>query len=116
MPRGDQTGPEGMGPMSGRGAGFCAGYDMPGCVNPTYYRMRGRAWRRHEGHAMRHYGGHFGWMYNAAYAVPFPAEMSAEEKLSQLKTREDWLKEQLEEVHGDMERLQKEKPEKETSK
>ncbi|NLG67487.1 MAG: DUF5320 domain-containing protein, partial [Actinobacteria bacterium] len=25
MPRGDGTGPEGMGPMTGRGAGYCAG-------------------------------------------------------------------------------------------
>ncbi len=25
MPRGDQTGPRGMGPMTGRAAGFCAG-------------------------------------------------------------------------------------------
>lgn len=26
MPRGDGTGPMGMGPMTGRGAGTCAGY------------------------------------------------------------------------------------------
>jgi len=26
MPRGDGTGPMGMGPMTGRGAGFCTGY------------------------------------------------------------------------------------------
>lgn len=30
MPRGDATGPSGMGPMSGRGAGYCAGYNQPG--------------------------------------------------------------------------------------
>jgi hypothetical protein len=34
MPRGDGTGPAGMGPMTGRGAGFCAGYGMPGYMNP----------------------------------------------------------------------------------
>ncbi len=33
MPRGDGTGPVGMGPMSGRGAGFCAGYNMQGVAN-----------------------------------------------------------------------------------
>jgi uncharacterized protein DUF5320 len=33
MPRGDRTGPNGMGPMTGRGAGLCAGYDMPGYAN-----------------------------------------------------------------------------------
>lgn len=34
MPRGDRTGPIGMGPMSGRGAGFCAGFAMAGFMNP----------------------------------------------------------------------------------
>jgi hypothetical protein len=33
MPRGDSTGPMGMGPMTGRGAGYCAGYNMPGYFN-----------------------------------------------------------------------------------
>ena len=30
MPRGDKRGPNGMGPMTGRGLGYCAGYDAPG--------------------------------------------------------------------------------------
>jgi len=33
MPRGDATGPTGMGSMTGRAAGFCAGYNMPGYLN-----------------------------------------------------------------------------------
>lgn len=33
MPRGDGTGPVGLGPMSGRAAGFCAGYPVPGYAN-----------------------------------------------------------------------------------
>jgi len=39
MPRGDGTGPMGMGPMSGRGMGFCAGYQAPG------YAGTGFGWR-----------------------------------------------------------------------
>ncbi|MGI6207796.1 MAG: DUF5320 domain-containing protein, partial [Anaerolineae bacterium] len=35
MPRGDRTGPQGMGPMTGRGAGYCAGYGVPGYANPV---------------------------------------------------------------------------------
>jgi len=35
MPRGDGTGPAGMGPMTGRGAGYCAGYPVPGFMNPV---------------------------------------------------------------------------------
>ena len=35
MPRGDRTGPEGRGSMTGRGAGYCAGNEAPGYANPT---------------------------------------------------------------------------------
>jgi hypothetical protein len=35
MPRGDGTGPAGMGPMTGRAAGYCAGYPVPGYMNPV---------------------------------------------------------------------------------
>ena len=35
MPFGDGTGPAGAGPMTGRGAGFCAGYPVPGYMNPV---------------------------------------------------------------------------------
>ena len=36
MPRGDNTGPDGEGPRTGRGLGYCSGYDAPG-----YYHGRG---------------------------------------------------------------------------
>jgi hypothetical protein len=35
MPFGDGTGPMGLGPMTGRRAGFCAGYGVPGFANPV---------------------------------------------------------------------------------
>ena len=38
MPLGDGTGPAGLGPMTGRAAGYCAGYGVPGFMNP----IRGR--------------------------------------------------------------------------
>lgn len=34
MPAGNGTGPLGMGPMTGRAAGYCAGYPAPGYMNP----------------------------------------------------------------------------------
>ena len=34
MPRGDRTGPAGMGSMTGRAAGYCAGSNTPGFMNP----------------------------------------------------------------------------------
>ncbi len=34
MPRGNGTGPAGMGRMTGRAAGYCAGFMTPGFANP----------------------------------------------------------------------------------
>jgi len=34
MPAGDGTGPFGYGPLTGRRAGYCAGYPVPGYMNP----------------------------------------------------------------------------------
>ena len=61
MPGGDRTGPLGAGPMTGRGAGFCAGYSMPGYANPISGRGwfgfgRGRGWfGRGGGRGWRHW-------------------------------------------------------------
>ena len=33
MPKGDRTGPMGLGARRGRAAGFCSGYDVPGYAN-----------------------------------------------------------------------------------
>ena len=51
MPRGDGTGPMGLGPMTGRGAGYCTGYPSPGFMNSGFRRGyfgwgRGQGWRR----------------------------------------------------------------------
>ena len=48
MPRGDKTGPWGAGPMTGRAAGYCAGYPVPGYMNPRrgHGRGFGRGWGR----------------------------------------------------------------------
>lgn len=46
MPRGDGTGPAGMGPMTGRGAGFCAGFRVPGFLDSPPGRGFGPGRRR----------------------------------------------------------------------
>lgn len=52
MPGGDGTGPMGMGPMTGRGAGYCAGFAGPGFASRFFGggffgrgRGGGRGWR-----------------------------------------------------------------------
>ena len=46
MPRGDRTGPWGSGSMTGRAAGYCAGYAVPGFMNPVPRYGRGMGFRR----------------------------------------------------------------------
>ncbi len=41
MPFGDRTGPVGVGPMTGRAMGYCAGFPVPGFMNPGYGFGRG---------------------------------------------------------------------------
>ena len=67
MPLGDRTGPAGMGPMTGRAAGYCAGFPMPGYMNPAV----GRAGFYGAGvPAFGPYGaGSYG--YGASYGMPY---------------------------------------------
>ena len=67
MPFGDGTGPAGLGPMTGRAAGFCAGYPVPGYMNPAM----GRAGFYGAGApAVGPYGGG-SYAYGAGYAAPY---------------------------------------------
>jgi hypothetical protein len=68
MPRGDRTGPAGLGPGSGRGAGFCAGYSVPGFMNPVWGGGGGRGWG---GGGRGWGGGGGGWRYRHGFRAPF---------------------------------------------
>jgi hypothetical protein len=108
MPRGDQSGPEGKGPKTGRGAGFCAGFDMPGYANNEIPRL-GIGWRsRRRGQRLpfNYCGRGFGGMRFAAYEVPDPVNITPEEKLGRLKQREKWLQEQLNEIQEDIQNIE----------
>lgn len=70
MPRGDRTGPAGMGPMTGRAAGFCAGFGMPGYMNPAFARGFGMGFGRGRGAG----GGGRGWR-NRFFATGQPGWM-----------------------------------------
>lgn len=71
MPGGDRTGPAGLGPMTGRGAGYCAGYPDPGIMSPGWGR-RGRG----RGRGSR--GGGGGWRHRHwYYATGVPGRQRA---------------------------------------
>ena len=101
MPAGDRTGPQGLGPRTGRGAGYCADYSVPGYMNP---RGRGsfgfgRGWGRGRG------GGRGFWRetYPYAYGAPYYGqaygpELTAKEDIGILKEQSELLKQQLQAV------------------
>ena len=132
MPRGDGTGPAGMGSMTGRGAGYCSGYSVPGFANPIggRYSGIGRGAFGGRGRGNRNWyqaTGLPGWSrYNAGmpawggvsappvypYADPYtgPAVTPDQEK-EMLKEQADLLKQQLEDMQARMEKLEKEEKE-----
>jgi len=84
MPAGNGTGPMGAGPMTGRAAGYCAGYATPGFANPVAGRgvgfSRGRGMGRGMGmafHGGRQWGGGYGRQPFAAPAAPAPEQEAA---------------------------------------
>jgi len=112
MPGGDGTGPVGMGPMTGRAAGFCAGYPAPGYVSPAGGRgFYGRG---------RGCGGGGGWgrrNWYRATGLPFWARTgqgafaapSVENEREALKQQSQCLQESLDTVNRRIEELEKEK-------
>jgi hypothetical protein len=112
MPGGDRTGPVGLGPMTGRGAGFCAGYSMPGYANP----VGGRGFfGRGRGFGMRGGGrGRRNWFYaaglpgwaGAGYQAGFPAEPTAEQEQQDLKQQAQYLRDSLDAVNKRIEELE----------
>jgi hypothetical protein len=75
MPLGDGTGPRGYGPMTGRAAGYCAGYNVPGYANPVGGRGFGRGfgWGRGWGRG-RGFGRGWGrgWGFGRGYGYYDP--------------------------------------------
>ena len=57
MPRGNRTGPRGMGSMTGRAAGYCAGSRVPGFLNAAFGRGLGTGYGRGAGTAGAGFGG-----------------------------------------------------------
>ncbi len=89
MPRGDRTGPAGAGPMTGRAAGYCTGYSVPGYMNPRrgYGRGYGRGWGKGFG---RGWGRGFGrgWYVYTPPATVQPAYPQTYPPVTQHQTPE----------------------------
>ncbi|MBW2631732.1 MAG: DUF5320 domain-containing protein [Deltaproteobacteria bacterium] len=127
MPSGDRTGPAGMGPMTGRVAGYCAGYSAPGFANSIpgggfgwgFGRGagfgRGGGW----GHRNQFYAtGLPGWQRaaysypsyagTASYNAPYGQVATKQQELDALKGQAEYLEDSLEGIKQRMEDLEKE--------
>lgn len=95
MPGGDRTGPMGAGPMTGRGAGFCAGSGIPGYPHRGFGRGvgGGRGWGRGWG---RGKGARFhAWWQNAPVSQPRPND-----ERQMLEQEAAYLKNQAEQIQS----------------
>lgn len=98
MPRGDKSGPDGRGPMTGRGAGYCAGFPVPGFQNPGVRECgRGRGFGRGFGKGFGVRGSGFRGA-NSGYGYDPIPNQEIDEK-SALKSQADYLKDSLEKVN-----------------
>jgi hypothetical protein len=120
MPGGDRTGPLGYGPMTGRGAGYCAGYPVPGYANPIPGRRwfshgrgfgRGRGWFG-RGRGWRHWyyaTGLPGWAAYGmgSYPYPYVPEPTPKEETEMLKEQAELLKNELKDIQDRISTLEK---------
>ena len=134
MPGGDRTGPLGGGPRTGRAAGYCAGYGMPGYMNPIpgggfgfgygagfrgagqggipWGGGRGHAWGGGRGRGRGFWGG--GWYpqpYSDPYAYPMPPyapQMTRDQEIEELKAQAEYFKTAMKDIENRLNELAKE--------
>ncbi len=112
MPFGDRTGPWGGGPMTGRAAGYCAGFGTPGYMNPHPGYGMGRGWGRGFG------GGGRGWRHRfwatglpgrarggmapgwdmEPHTLPYTPEFSPEQEIKVLRAQAKQMEQTLNEM------------------
>jgi hypothetical protein len=99
MPGGDGTGPAGMGPMTGRGAGYCAGYSAPGFANQAFGRGfgfgRGLGFGFRRGRGGRWAAPYTGYSYGVPQARPYGPAPTRQEEMEGLKGQAEYLEETL---------------------
>jgi len=117
MPRGDGTGPAGFGPMTGRAAGYCAGYPAPGFMNPYGRGFGGARGRGGGGFGLRnrfYATGLTGWQRTgmggappyAPYSPGYGAHFTREQQIDALKGQAGCLESELEAIRKRLEELE----------
>jgi hypothetical protein len=132
MPRGDRSGPSGMGPRTGRALGYCAGLTEPGfatagpagrfgfrrprfCAGPPGWGGGAWSYGAGWGRGYRYWAtGQPAWMPSApptGWAPhPITPEAAADAEGRWLKQQAEWLSGQLEAVQQRLRQLDEEAP------
>ena len=110
MPRGDRTGPWGMGPLTGRRMGFCAGFSAPGFMSygPGYGMGRGMGAGRGFGRGLG-FGRGRGWRYGGYggfWEYP-PQSFTQEDEVAYLENQAKEIKEELNQIKTRLDELKK---------
>ena len=123
MPAGNGTGPMGMGPMTGRAAGYCAGYSVPGYINPVMGRGMGFGRGRGLGMGRGFRGGRgsfngpmTGWpgyggampMPEMMTGAPYGAAPTSQQEIDALKGQSEYLENALGGIQKRIEELETE--------
>lgn len=115
MPGGDRTGPIGAGPMTGRGAGYCSGFDVPGFANNIpeargLARGRGFAYYRKGMGLGRARGRGFGFRSfpdnPATYNENTGFERDVETSIRSLEQEQRILREELDNINKKLDNIQ----------
>lgn len=104
MPGGDRTGPRGLGPMTGRRAGYCAGFNNPGYASGGGgFGMRNAGWGGRRGFRHVYYDTGLPYWARPAYPSPTP-----EQEVDALKNQAQQLQTWIDEINQRISQLGKE--------
>jgi hypothetical protein len=113
MPRGDRTGPMGLGPMTGRGVGLCAGFPSPGYAAQGF----GGGFRGGSGGRMPaggYGGGGWGWRHRffatglPRWARSYEGDVPSNQETEWLKERAGQLEKQLDAINQRIKEIESE--------
>ena len=93
MPRGNRTGPNGMGPMTGRALGYCAGNEAPGYARAPG-AGRGMAWGGGRGRGMA-------WNRPEAPRAPENRKALLADEMAALEEHMEFLKREMEAINSE---------------
>jgi hypothetical protein len=104
--------------MTGRAAGYCAGFPVPGYANQIpgrgygYGPGRGLGLGFRGGRGGRWGGAYIGYNPAYSYAPPYPSEITGQQEMESLKNQAEYLASTLEDINKRITELESEKSKK----